>query len=526
MNDDVVSSTDLTPTRRVIFSIASLWFFRNFAPVIEELALRGHDVCLHLMRDDKEPSACRRLEALLARYPSISVRYTPEREDFWAPLSQFTAKALDYMTFREDRFNDKPVLRVRAEARTPVALRFLFRALSSAPLRSTATRILSSIEASIPISVRTAKFFAGTEADLVVVSPLIDVGTRQYEHLRAAKAAGVPTLFAVHSWDNLSCKARVRHMPEAVAVWNEIQVAEAQHFHSIAPSRVRAVGAATYDQWFNPPPVDEGRTSFLEGLGLDATKPTVLYLASAIFGFREPPEPTFFRDWLVALRTSDVPSLKEVNVIVRPHPRRGAEWAAEAPQLAALSPEHFAVFPEVSENPADAFTASNYMKSLLYADAVVGINTSAMIEAALLGKPVLTILDPRYRDSQSGTFHFDYLTKRVTKNGIVRVSSGIQEHIAALSRALSESSEERTSERAFAIEFVRPHEPDRPAASVFANYIEALCSTRPAPAHGNWHISPPILVPFAVVINVADLIRRVARWASTAKFSKLRRGLR
>ena len=42
--------------------------------------------------------------------------------------------------------------------------------------------------------------------------------------------------------------------------------------------------------------------------------------------------------------------------------------------------------------------------------AVVGINTSALIEAAILGKRSFTVADPRYQKTQEGTFHFQYLT--------------------------------------------------------------------------------------------------------------------
>ena len=46
---------------------------------------------------------------------------------------------------------------------------------------------------------------------------------------------------------------------------------------------------------------------------------------------------------------------------------------------------------------------------LCHSAAVVGLNTSAMIEAAIVGRPVLTVLLPEFRDNQEGTVHFHYL---------------------------------------------------------------------------------------------------------------------
>ena len=41
--------------------------------------------------------------------------------------------------------------------------------------------------------------------------------------------------------------------------------------------------------------------------------------------------------------------------------------------------------------------------------AVVGLNTSALVEAAIVDRPVFTILLPEFRENQEGTFHFHHL---------------------------------------------------------------------------------------------------------------------
>ena len=49
---------------------------------------------------------------------------------------------------------------------------------------------------------------------------------------------------------------------------------------------------------------------------------------------------------------------------------------------------------------------------MYHASATVGLNTSAMIEAAIVGRPVHTILVPEFQHSQEGTLHFRYLAGR------------------------------------------------------------------------------------------------------------------
>ena len=59
--------------------------------------------------------------------------------------------------------------------------------------------------------------------------------------------------------------------------------------------------------------------------------------------------------------------------------------------------------------PVDARSKGDYFDSLYHASATVGLNTSAMIEAAIFGRPVHTVLLPEFRDSHEGTVHFRYL---------------------------------------------------------------------------------------------------------------------
>jgi hypothetical protein len=102
--------------------------------------------------------------------------------------------------------------------------------------------------------------------------------------------------------------------------------------------------------------------------------------------------------------------------------------------------------------------------------AVVGLNTSAEIEAAIVGRPVFTILEPG-AEGQRGTLHFHYLLR--SQGGHVEVAENLAEHVAQVSRALAGDGD-RAAIASFVRRFVRPHGLDTPVAPMLADAIEAL----------------------------------------------------
>ena len=123
-------------------------------------------------------------------------------------------------------------------------------------------------------------------------------------------------------------------------------------------------------------------------------------------------------------------------------------------------------------NPVDEETRTDYFDSLYHSDAVVGLNTSAFIEAGIVGRPVLAILVPRYRDTQEGTPHFRYLMQ--IGEGLLTVSRSGGEHVAQLSEAIRRTSGTTHPYRAFLEAFVRPGGLDHPATPDFVRAVEDL----------------------------------------------------
>jgi hypothetical protein len=226
-------------------------------------------------------------------------------------------------------------------------------------------------------------------------------------------------------------------------------------------------GAQCFDQWFHRQP-SRDRQAFCRRVGLRDHRPFVLYVCSALFK-NSPSEAAFVARWLEALRRSDDPHVRDLAVLVRPHPQRTQEW--DASTRAALERAGNAVL--WGANPVDAESRADYFDSMYHAAAVVGLNTSALVEAAIVDRPVLTILLPEFRDNQEGTFHFHHLL--TVGKGFLQASRTLDEHATQLARSLERGAGD--ANRAFVQQFIRPRGLAVPATPVFVDAVQQLAAT-------------------------------------------------
>src|SRR4029077_9815293 len=124
-----------------------------------------------------------------------------------------------------------------------------------------------------------------------------------------------------------------------------------------------------YDQWFSRTP-ERSREEFCAAMGLRPDRPFVLWVHSALSPAPEPPEPVLVTRWLDALRASGNSALRELGVLVRPHPERLKEWVG-------VDLSHFENVAFHGRNPIDADAKHDYFDALFYSRAVIGLVTSA-----------------------------------------------------------------------------------------------------------------------------------------------------
>jgi hypothetical protein len=496
---------------KVLFIARHFTYFRNFDSVIAALAERGHAV--HLAADREEALGGRDLvERLAARFPGITVGFTPIREfGRYTRLSRALRLGLDYLRYSDPRYDAMPKLRARAYARTPA---FIL-ALARLRRRALVTRLLEQLEEAVPCHRGVEDFIRAERPDLMLVTPLIELGSPQLDYLRAARRLGVPTALCVWSWDHLSSKALIRVPPDGLVVWNEIQREEAARFHGIPPERVHVTGAQCFDRWFDRPP-SRDREAFCRRAGLPDTGPYILYVCSALFR-GSPSEAAFVRDWVRAIRASSDPALARMHILVRPHPQRLDEWPEKRIDGATLW----------GSNPIDEDSRADYFDSLYYSAAVVGLNTSALVEAAIVDRPVYTILLPEFGDNQEGTFHFHYLL--TVGNGFLNVARTLAEHVSQLA-ALAGGGHSKPN-APFVEKFIRPFGREIAATPRFVAAVEQLAE-RPVPAH-----TPAVrrallfrpMVYALVLVGRLPLLERLywnshkqAEWVDYARASRLK----
>lgn len=484
---------------RIFLSIQHLGSFLVYEPVIRELAVRGHQIHLAISRTESLGWE-KALDGVLADHPQISftrLSPSPATSAFWFELARTVRLWADYLRYFDSRYDAAPKLRSRAEERVPPMLvrlsrRSLFRRAGN---RRRLLAALRAIERALPAVSEIRQRLREYGPDVVLITPLVYLGSWQFEILRAAHAEGLRTVFSVGSWDHLSSKALIRDVPLRVLVWNETQKDEAVRLHGVPAERVVVTGAQCYDQWFGRVP-QRTREAFCQRVGLASDRPFILYVCSALF-WGSPVEAEFVCRWIESLRRSPRPELRSAAILIRPHPARMDEWRT-------IDVTRFENVTLYGTNPMDADSKEDYFESLHYSAAVVGLNTSAFLEAAIVGRPVHTILVKEFSDNQEGTLHFHYLLN--VGGGMLQASTSFEEHHLQLAESLSPSHDASETNRQFVREFIRPHGLERAATPVLCDAIDeisALPAPQPAvtPAHLlllRWVTYPVFLVLWRV----------------------------
>jgi hypothetical protein len=462
-------STTAERSLRVLFFLHATNFDRVFENFLRALMERGHHV--EVLVDIEKRRAIQGsglvFDQLESEYPDRFVSgVAPERTDPWLKRATQWRLALDWLRFLEPEFEHATALRERARRRAPRLLRLL---VERTPYgRERIARRLRAAEAALPVSDRVRELIASRSPDVVLVSPLVGLGSAQADYLRAARSLGIPVVLPVASWDNLTNKGRLRDVPDGTIVWNTVQVEEAVRLHDVPRESIDATGAHAFDHWFEWEP-STTYEAFAAKVGIAAGTPMILYVGSSTFIARD--EVGFVRDWVAALRASRHEELRRCSVVVRPHPQHAAQWAE-----VDLGPG-VVVFPQGGVAPIAEQAKADYYDSLHHCRAVVGLNTSAQIEAAIVRRPVLTFLDERFRTTQEGTLHFAYLTG-TDDAGVVTVARSWDEHLDQLSDAVADPGAARSRLEGFVRAFVRPYGLDEPAAPRAAAAVERVARAR------------------------------------------------
>jgi Met-10+ like-protein len=476
---------------KILFVLKQKKNVETFAGTIRVLIERGHSVALAVQEhsDTRADQYRDWIDSPATPKPGQSgprfslVRCPAHRTDRWADVAWLLRSLRDCVHYQQPgmrnatKLQARSVQKLREELRIEADNESVAKALRGLPVAQVGRldEVFALAERQLPVDPVYESFLREQAPDVMLISPLVHFGSAQADFVAAARAVGVPVGMLLYSWDNLSTKGCLHRPPDWMFVWNERQRAEARALHEFAADRVIITGAPRFDSFFELKP-RLTRQAFHAPLGLDPAKPTLLYVCSSVLVSAS--ELPFVRDWLAAIRASSG-SLRECNVLVRPHP--DIELLAEEQRS-----EEEILWPSVRgakgfvSRPFDDPRAivlktsdrarQGLFESLYHSAAVVGLNTSAELEAAIVGRPVYTVIaGDDAADGQSSTLHFHYLLEE--HGGCVRRANSLAEHIEQLQGELDRPRESAEIRR-FAGEFLRPHGIEQPVAPVFAEAIE------------------------------------------------------
>ena len=403
----------------------------------------------------------------------VDLRPAPRRSRQPADVFALRLRELgNILRYAHPDYAGRVVLAERALEKTGAAAQFWGRGVRRLGPRwaTNVARLVAWLESTLPAPEYAVRLLAAERPDAVAVVPVIRMPAL-VDYLKAALEMGVGTSVWVQSWDNLTNKGLLHFAPDKVFVWNKTQVAELSRYHRVSTDRVCITGAQTFDHWYNAAPVIS-RAEFCAGFGINPERPIILYLSSSR-GIA-PEEPAFFMRWLEAVRSSDDGRLSSATVLLRPHPTLAKAWHSR----------RFDREPGVVVSPATVRDALNsnafreqYRAELHHSSLAFGINTTGLIDAAIFGKPALTVELPELFDGQKGTVHFEHLAQ--VDAGLLRTASSLDEHVAMLSELAGRDpygQDERSA--AFIGTFVRPCGLDSQPAELFVEELLALCRTR------------------------------------------------
>ncbi|MBA2449317.1 MAG: FkbM family methyltransferase [Chloroflexi bacterium] len=484
---------------KIVFVAHNEGRLRHFGSVIRMLAERGHTVSVTTRDDISIPVGL--------DHPRVRMRTGPTwRVDEWRDLVGPVRRARDYVRYLAPRYANARLVRWQAARKVPGGFP---RWCESRPWVWRHWRMLllalKTVEDLIPSDRAFEAFLESEQPDIVLVTPLVQHGSYQTDYVKSAHRLGLTVGLPVFSWDNLSTQGLIRILPDRVLVWNATQKWEAVALHGVPAERVVVTGAPRFDDFFAMGPTTT-REEFCALTRLDPARPFILYIGSAPFVARR--ELDFVRRWVQEVRTSSDPTLQGCGVLIRPYPETTEAWAGEdMPNVAVYRDPH-----KVNADP-------ELYDSIYHATIVVGLNTSAMIQAGILGKPVHTIIVPQL-EGQEGLLHFEYLVR--AHGGLLSVAHGFEEHRQQLADALRSDAAGRARSLHFVEGFVRPHGLDVAATPIMVREIERLAEIRKRPRRPPplWHAPMRRVVGGWLRARLSDWLARRERHNGSTSFEQ------
>jgi hypothetical protein len=452
---------------KILFVLRTAGWFPYHQTTIDHLIARGHQVTL-LFESKVEPPDDRGFQEWRASGRRITVGEALRRRGLLRrPL--FVMREIRSYAGYCRRGSDVTFYRERWRRYLPLWLQgVLARSrFTESVLRSQITdRLLAALERTAPPSLQIVSALRRDKPDCVVASPTNLLADEEVEYIKAANALGIPSIVPVLSWDNLTTKGLIHVRPDFILAWHHGHAEEARAIHGIPADRIIVTGSPFFDKWFDATRRLGSRTAACRRIGIDPSVPYLLYLGSSANIARD-------ESWLVlavvrALREAHDPQVRRLQVVFKPYP--------------GSSPRNLRVLPRLDEagilvrgrehgRPNTTEGVGQLRDMLHHAAAVIGINTTGMIDAILCDRPCLALAVKRYRSTQTDTMHF----RRMQESKALWTTRSVRGAVQAVSRILGGDDPTAAARRRFVATYARPRGVGAQAGEAAALAIELVC---------------------------------------------------
>jgi hypothetical protein len=459
---------------KILFIVHEQGTLRNFVSFVRMLSEKGHEVSI--VCKPKKAKHQKLHEGLKDCESQLQLIGGPiSRSDKWQAFTEPLRAALNYIHYLDSRYENAFKLKRRVDrAVSPRFKTFCERIKVQNRFQNRFISILKFAESLIPSDLGIESFLKEQNPDVILITPLIRLDTLyQTEYLKSANALGIPVAFLPFSWDNLTNKGLIPIHPDRVIVWNETQKAEAIEIHSISPDKISITGAWRFDDFFSREP-SVSKEELCNQFGLDPSRHILTYICSSEFVAPPSQEIDFVKRWVDAIRKSNSQDLRSSNILIRPYPDRKEKWN----DVAFENPSKIVVTNSAWEELYGGLGSQGIYDCMYHSSAVIGLNTSAMIEAGILGKPVHTIVVPEFAGGQQQTIHFHYLTS--VAGGLLTLAHSLDEHLHQLANSLSDNANLSEKSLQFTEAFIRPFGLNVAATPLAVKEVEDLAQVNKA----------------------------------------------
>jgi len=282
--------------------------------------------------------------------------------------------------------------------------------------------------------------------------------SQEGEYLRAAHHLKIPTVHMTASWDNLTTKGTLQFIPDLLFLWNKPMAEEGLTIHGFPQQKIVLTGAPSFDYWFEMKPTLD-RRAFFQRAGLDPQKKYIVYVAISKDAMKD--EADLLGEFACRLRQN--PDTANINILIRPHPLDPHKWDD-------FHGPNVSVWPKEGELVSNEEGRLEFYHTFCYCEAVAGVNTTGMIDAAINGKACINLDTGLYGYSHTVYPHFLHLVRA----GFLEPATDLSQAVQVVTAILDGEDGRADQRRQFVKDFIRPCGLEQPAGKVVARAIELV----------------------------------------------------